>query len=648
MSPTDSAPLRIRVTNLDSVHQAQTWRRHGPQEAIDRTVSMIRSALLLSEQIIVDRNQLLDGVVLLALGPEGLRWHLGLPHHAPLPLVVTGSAPPGSPSIDVAEQLAAVTSPTFPSAARAALTAEAEPGSPWEWLLPPMADPGATRLPARHASTPVGRGIDDDLQEARVAWAHAMTRGEVTTAPWTQITQVPAPSPGDRVLVQHPVLTALVDLDEVPTRRGEVLEILAARRAEHGDAECRRAFRWWTRRYYDAICDADDDYRISFRSAGGEAWQEVTPPRTRLAVMRSRLSTREVPPRQEIPFEGEIVDNMRLISPFVFQQLRLTSPRRIHEFWDHPSNRKIWDLALTIRQHISTPWRHRRRTIAWLAVKFTVVLAVALLLGFRDLEILPTDNGWWLAFWAAIAFVIGVPWGTLQELGSMSGYTMTATLRIADDRHDELAPHASSPAPARVGPTGAPQSDPSDASSAGTTNAPAPDPDPAWDEVWRADGFDLTMERLHGGAQHRVSAHGGRPGAVALCRRTRDGEQETLLVRVRRPVVGRELWELPRGFGDPADPDPQHTALREYREETGLSATVTRTLGVIHPDSGLLRAAVHVVQLEDQPAATPRRGDGEVEAHRWCSDQEIRALIRDGEIADGITLSALLLAGLAG
>ena len=77
------------------------------------------------------------------------------------------------------------------------------------------------------AATPVGRGIDGDLQEARVAWAHAMTRGEVTTAPWTQISQVPAPASGDRVLAQHPVLTALVDLDEVPTRRGEVLEILA-------------------------------------------------------------------------------------------------------------------------------------------------------------------------------------------------------------------------------------------------------------------------------------------------------------------------------------------------------------------------------------------------------------------------------------
>ena len=91
---------------------------------------MIRSALLLSEQIIVDRNQLLDGVVLLALGPDGLRWHLGLPQHAPLPLVVTGSAPPGARSINVAEQLAAVTAEGFPSAARAALTREAAPDSP--------------------------------------------------------------------------------------------------------------------------------------------------------------------------------------------------------------------------------------------------------------------------------------------------------------------------------------------------------------------------------------------------------------------------------------------------------------------------------------------------------------------------------------
>lgn len=93
------------------------------------------------------------------------------------------------------------------------------------------------------------------------------------------------------------------------------------------------------------------------------------------------------------------------------------------------------------------------------------------------------------------------------------------------------APKAVPPAPRKA----APPVGPTDA------QRPAPESDPAWDEVWRADGFDLATERVHGGTQHRVSAHGGRPGAVAVCRRARDGEQETLLVRVRRPVVGREL-----------------------------------------------------------------------------------------------------------
>lgn len=37
-----------------------------------------------------------------------------------------------------------------------------------------------------------------------------MTRGEVTTAPWTQISEVTAPAPGDRVLAQLPVLAAML------------------------------------------------------------------------------------------------------------------------------------------------------------------------------------------------------------------------------------------------------------------------------------------------------------------------------------------------------------------------------------------------------------------------------------------------------
>lgn len=443
MSPTDSAPLRIRVTNLDSVHQAQTWRRHGPQEAIDRTVSMIRSALLLSEQIIVDRNQLLDGVVLLALGPEGLRWHLGLPQHAPLPLVVTGSAPPGARSIDVAEQLAAVTRPTFTSAARAALTAEVTPGSPWEWLLPPMADPAATRLPARHASPPVGRGIDDDLQEARVAWAHSMTCGEVTTAPWTQITQVPAPSPGDRVLEQHPVLTALIDLDEVPTRRGQGLKILAAQRAAHPPRR-------------DALPAVDP------RGAAA--------PGDPLRGRDRRQHAPDLPVRVPAAAAHLPATHPRLLGPP--QQPQDLGPRPHHPpAHQHPVAAPSPHHRLARREVHRGPHRRAAARLPRPGDPADRQRLVARLLGrHRVRDRRPLGDA---------------PRARLHE-------------RLHHDRH---APHRRRPA------------------------------------------------RRARPARFLTSPGAGRAGAVAVCRRARDGEQQTLLVRVRRVVVGRELWELPRGAG---------------------------------------------------------------------------------------------------
>lgn len=66
-------PLRLRVGDLDSIQQAQSCLVDGPQDAIGRAVAMIRSALLLSDEHVLDRNQLLDGVILLSIGPRDLR-----------------------------------------------------------------------------------------------------------------------------------------------------------------------------------------------------------------------------------------------------------------------------------------------------------------------------------------------------------------------------------------------------------------------------------------------------------------------------------------------------------------------------------------------------------------------------------------------
>ena len=85
----------IIVTNFDSVAQARVWREKGADAAIEQMVAMLRTAVLLGENLQLDRNQVFDGVFFLALGPDRIAAELGLPPGAPLPITMTGIAPDG-------------------------------------------------------------------------------------------------------------------------------------------------------------------------------------------------------------------------------------------------------------------------------------------------------------------------------------------------------------------------------------------------------------------------------------------------------------------------------------------------------------------------------------------------------------------------
>ena len=75
----------VSISDLDSLEQAMAWRRLGPQAALHSFVMMLRMALLSADYVYIDRNQLLDGVCFLALGPDGLAEALGLPSYQGLP-----------------------------------------------------------------------------------------------------------------------------------------------------------------------------------------------------------------------------------------------------------------------------------------------------------------------------------------------------------------------------------------------------------------------------------------------------------------------------------------------------------------------------------------------------------------------------------
>lgn len=179
-----------------------------------------------------------------------------------------------------------------------------------------------------------------------------------------------------------------------------------------------------------------------------------------------------------------------------------------------------------------------------------------------------------------------------------------------------------------------------------------------WAPVWRADGYELTVEQ-HTGVdwkQYRVRSAEGRTGAVVIARCA----GHVLLVQQHRIGIDRTLWEFPRGGGEAADGDVAITALRELREETGLTGHSPIVLGAVWVDSGLLANDVAVVVVEvdeaEMPggeggagpaggvASAPVSGDGEVGVMRWVPEDAIAALVRDGVLCDGITLAAWALA----
>lgn len=84
----DDDSSRISIFNLDPVEQSKLWLQLGPFEARRVLVGVLRTALLFGGTVVVDRNQLLEGVFFVAMSPDRLAWHLGLEPGAPLPIEV--------------------------------------------------------------------------------------------------------------------------------------------------------------------------------------------------------------------------------------------------------------------------------------------------------------------------------------------------------------------------------------------------------------------------------------------------------------------------------------------------------------------------------------------------------------------------------
>lgn len=117
------------------------------------------------------------------------------------------------------------------------------------------------------------------------------------------------------------------------------------------------------------------------------------------------------------------------------------------------------------------------------------------------------------------------------------------------------------------------------------------------------------------------------------------------LIRIYRHPIGRDSWEIPRGFIDQQEASAS-AAGRELKEETGLDckSEAIRSLGFITPDGGILAARVQLfaaTKCAQEREYTPAEvGHREL---RFFSIQQVEEMILHSEVQDPSTVIAFFI-----
>lgn len=130
------------------------------------------------------------------------------------------------------------------------------------------------------------------------------------------------------------------------------------------------------------------------------------------------------------------------------------------------------------------------------------------------------------------------------------------------------------------------------------------------------------------------------PGSCGIVPLFPDGR--TVLLRVHRYVLGRELWEFPIGGMRTGD-DPLAVARDELRQEAGLVAERWDLLGRFAPYKGVSNEVTHFFLARELSWVPQEHEVSEGISVHPMSLEEARSRLLDQELPDGQSVTGLAL-----